>query len=398
MTVIVKSLSDFFKILVQSFNLSAIFPAFVFITLVELYILPIIPSTSPLYIPETTQISSQIGVTIIAVGIIAYLLDASNFQLIRLFEGFGLRNWFPFNRLENFYRNYVDETWKHITTIETIVDELIEEAEKRMFYRSLLIKQQKEAGTPSAQTLSEKLGLLCSNLFRESAQKTQHNVEYIPTEHLDYLKDSALELAQLANKLDAHKRVLRQEFGDHFPTNPDFVLPTPYGNVIAAAEEYPRRLFNIDTVVLWPYLVPTLTNNGYAQYVIRAKSIMDFLLNLTTVFVAFFFLLGTSEFIYNGLSFLLVQKLIIVGGSFAMLYYLSILGAEGWAATISTAFILFREDLRQVLQLRPIQDYEDEKELWEQTSSFFRAKSSSRSQAKWAEKIFNHPNAQPLND
>ena len=329
MSVLVKNLGDFLKLLVQAFNLSSIFPALIFVILVQLYVLPLLSQDSLLGIDKMWDATTKTGIHIILVVFIAYLLDAANLQIIGIFEGYGLSHLFPLNWLQKRNRDFVSRTWARIRELEWLIDRLTDQG-----------KQQER-----------------------------------------------IDLLDLAEKLLTHKRELIKEV-EKFPEDPEYVLPTPFGNVIAVAEQYPRKIFGMDSVVLWPFLIPTLTKKNYAQFIVREKAVMDFLVNITVVLAGFGCLLGIVEWWVNGLSGALIVKLSLVALSCILTFVLSIQGAATWGDTIRAAFVIFREDLRQTLRLRKPQDYEDERSLWETTSNFFRAQGSQNDQKRWGHAIF----------
>lgn len=334
MTTLVKSLGDFLNLLVQAFNLSSIFPAFVFVILLQLYVLPVLPEDSPLYLVETMDISAQTGVTVILVVLLAYLLDAANMNIIRLLEGYYFSDQFPFDVFRKHNQDHVEQTVTQIRQLESWIDMLTEQAER------------------------------------------EHN--------LKRRKEQLLLADQLA---DHHDRLLRQ-ITDKYPEDTEYVLATPFGNVIAAAEQYPRKAFGMDAIVLWPFLRPILTEKNYAQFVVREKAVMDFLVNLTVVLAIFGGLFGLVEWFFTGFSWLLVGKLTLIALACCITFLLSVQGAASWGVTIRTSFVVFRDDLRQALRLRKVRFYKDERELWETASDFFRGESSDEEQIELGQAIF----------
>ena len=330
MSVLVQNLGDFLKLLVQAFNLSSTFPALIFVILVQLYIRPLLPEASPLRIDEIWNTSARVGATVISVALIAYLLDAANLLIIRLFEGYWFLDQFPLNWLRKINQDYVCLTQDIIRELEQLADKLMKQAER----------EQRE------------------------------------------------DLVDLAEEVIERKREFIQEIAYKYPEEPNYVLPTPFGNVIAAAERYPKKTFGMDAVVLWPFLVPTLTQKNYAQFVVREKAVMDFLVNLTVVLAVFGCLLGIVEWYFNGWSVILAGKLSLVALSCLVAYVLSVQGAASWGATVRSAFVIFREELRQTLCLRRARYYADERQLWEIASNFFRAQDSLDNQMKWGKAIF----------
>lgn len=311
MTTIVKSLGDFVNLVAQTFNLSTLFPAFLFVILLQIFLLPLLPADSPFQrLALTNGDSLPIGLNLTLVALLAYLLDAANLSLIRLFEGYPLRRLFPFDWFEERHRSYV---------------------------RSILCEVNK----------------LHKEYWDAFDQDEQDESEA-------NLRDIAVRLGTCLKKI-----------ANRYPEDLSKVLPTPFGNVIAAAEYYPRKILGIDTVALWPFLRPIMNEMGYAPFVLRDKAIMDFLVNLITVLSIFGCLYGGINWFYRGLQVSWLVELSLIGLCCLLLYILSVQAAAGWGITIRTPFVLYREHLRQRLRLRLAVSYEDERHLWEEASAFF---------------------------
>jgi hypothetical protein len=330
MSVLVQNLSDFLKLLIQSFNLSSSFPALVFVILVQLYIVPLLPEESPLRLLQSWRDVGSVGACVVLVALISYLLTVVNRPLIRFFEGYWFQDQWPFNAWKQRNQEYVRDTTELIRGLERQVDALIEQG-------------------------------------REERRK---------------------DVLERAEELALQKRQLIREIADKYPEDPEYVLSLPLGNVLSAAEQYPRRVFGIDSVVLWPFLVPTLMEQGYSQVIVREKDVLDFCVNLTAVMGAFGCLLGAIEWWVNGLSPELGIKLLFVALGCAVLFYLSIQGGMGWGAAIRSAFVIFREELRRTLHLRQPRDYGEEREIWRSASNFFRAQGSVHKHTRWGHAIF----------
>ena len=339
MSVLVQNLGDFLKLLVQAFNLSSTFPALIFVILAQLYVLPLLPKDSLLgLLDEMWNTTTKTGGTIVVTALIAYLLDAANLWVIRLFEGYWLMDKWPLDWLRRRTQDYVRQTIDSIRGLEELADKLMKQAEQ----------EERE------------------------------------------------DLLDLAEEVIQHKRELIDEIAYKYPEDTDDVLPTPFGNVIAAAERYPKKTFGMDAVVLWPFLVPTLTEKNYAQFVMRGRAVMDFLVNLTVVLAVFGCLLGVVEWQASGWSVTLAGKLSLVASSCLLTYALSIQGAASWGATVRSAFVIFRGELCQVLHLRRVKSYAAERQLWEMASSFFRAQGSLDAQKKWGSVIFDESSYERL--
>lgn len=342
MSVLVKNFSDFFKILVQSFNLSSTFPATILVLLLRMLILQI-PDSVPLKTIERIEVAVQTGGALLAIALISYLLDAANIPIIRFFEGYPFRDLPLVNRLERSNKKFVAKNQAYLKELSKVFDELVTAAKQ---------------------------------------EKDPHNRQA---------------LRAWAEEVYVYLIKLSKNTAGTYPEDPEFVLPFRFGNVIAAAEYYPYKAFGMNAVTLWPFLAPILTSKNYAQFVLREKAVMDFLLNMSLVFISFSGILALTGMIYgfNFVYLLEIGTLVLWSSLLAML---SVQAAASWGATIKAAFVLHREDLRRALRLRTIHDYKDERVLWENSSNFFRALGSPEEQMEWGIQIFDSSSYAPTAD
>jgi len=193
----------------------------------------------------------------------------------------------------------------------------------------------------------------------------------------DYV--STLEAANL--QLQAKIGVCEAELDKDFPEEPEWVLPTKLGNVIAAFEAYPRK-YGIDGIVLWTRILPILDQEGFSPYVTEARSTTDFLLN-TSLLVAVFGI----ECVSLRILFLPDISWVLVLGAFAiavLFYGAAIASAYSWGVIFCTAFDLFRYHLAGALGLKPVTSLKLEQKMWRDLTKFL----SSRQQAEF--KHFHH--------
>jgi len=334
MSVLVKNLGEFLNLLVQAFNLSSTFPALVFVLLLRLHALSLLPDNSPLRTLGAADSASTLAAAAVVVALLAYLLDAANLYIVRFLEGYPLSKYPPFSKRLRANQEFVRTTVEDIRELEQWADRLLRKMERTKG------KEQERA-----RRLYDKV--------------TQRRVEFV------------------------------EWVADKYPEDPDYVLPFEFGNIIAAAEYYPHKVLGMDAVTLWPFLTPILTKKDYAQFVVRSKAVMDFLVNLLVVLAFFGVVVALTEAYVLGWSMNLARKLAVIGATCSIVFMLALQGAAIWGATIRTAFVLFREDLREALRLRRPSTYADERTLWEDTSEFLGARESAETQLLLGHAIFN---------
>lgn len=324
MSALVQGLGDFLKLLVQAFNFSSIFPSAVFVTLCYVYLPKLLPETWAFRPDLIEDAVVRGGVFIMLIALTAYLLDAVNFRLIRFLEGYWFRDQMPFKKWELDNRAHVEWTVDKIRESEELILELLSEARRNR-------------------------------------------------KHRDSLED-------LAEALAYQRMFLDRQIAYKYPEEPEAVLPTSLGNVIAAAERYPKKVFGMESIVLWPYLVPILTAQNYAQFIVREKAVLDFLINLNVALTGFGLLCGVTTLLFHGLTSHLLVGLILLGAACWIIYLFALQAAANWGSALRAAFVIFREDLRQSLRLRSAKNYKDERILWRQASEFFQARQSLEAQ------------------
>lgn len=319
MSTLVNSLSDFIKVLIQAFNFSTIFPSIVFVMLFRLFLVPTLPQNSIRMTIESWDGQVQTGIGILAVAMLSYLLGTANIPIIRWLEGYPWQNW-PIlcnftKKKQKYVKDAVELAWRYESTL--------------------------------------------SGLKQAVEQTTDPEVRRI-------LKKEAADIRD-------RKYLLLKELHDQFPHNPQRVLPTSFGNIIAAAEEYPNRVLGMDAITLWPFLMPILTERNYTQYMAREKAIMDFQINLALVLIAFGVMLGGISISNHNATWELGFQLTVIACASSLMLSLAVQGAVGWGATLRAAFILFRKDLCLAIGAKTPATYKDEVLLWKKTSDFLRA-------------------------
>jgi hypothetical protein len=164
--------------------------------------------------------------------------------------------------------------------------------------------------------------------------------------------------AQATDEDRAEALKLDAELG-HRPPDPALAMPTALGDVLRAAEDYPRRRYGLDPVVTWPRLYPSL-GEALKGALAEARSNMDALLRVTTLSLIFAIAWG----IWLGIArhtLLLIG--VVAGGLIVAL--LGYVGATQAAATygdlLRAAFDLHRFDLYEALHWPPPPSWKAEK-------------------------------------
>lgn len=312
MPIISQSLTDALKQILQTFQLPFLFPA-IMIVLVSATL-----NRSYVQLDDPHHLIMIVLVTVI----LSYLLYASNIPLIRFLEGYVIRDSWFFRFLGRFEEQRYQLLNEQIEHCERMIEQ-IEDLELESSDSNLLVGKRRQ-----------RLKYLRSNWELKKAE--------------------LLDIKQI-----------------RFPRSPRRLLPTALGNTIAAFEDYPWDRYRMDSVHLWPRLLPILEKNKFTPFIQNEKSILDFLIN-SGLAISFIIL----ELIILGFNkgfdwhYWLVSGLLI--GVAYSLYLFAITAAKHWGGMVRVAFDLYRNDLRKALHLPAIPDESlgDERKQWQAVSRF----------------------------
>jgi len=324
---VLSTFSDVVSFLAQSFKLAAVIPAFAFAFLHELVIFPYLPQRGLIAQVADLDVSGKAIVAGVFSLLIGYTLTILNVPLVRIFEGYPWR-WTFFGRL-----------------LTDCQQARLEKLEKANTAGAVQLRK------AIAQLKVEARAYEVGHPRRERIYKEWETLEEI---------------------LGQEERLCADVRRRYLPTNQAALLPTALGNTVKAFEDYSWVRYGVDAVVLWPRLLPTLTNENYASYVEREKAGFDFPLNMS-------FLLGVLAFevAYVGLiygeSYLpwLCGAGLSAFGAFVF-YKVSITGAFNWGMTVRVAFDLYRYKLLGALHGHAPRDFETEVTRWIHLSRFLK--------------------------
>ncbi len=309
----VSTIKDTIKDLAQSLRATTILPASLLVIANLYLVLPLV------WKEFDSQLSS---VKIIAVGLTlmgSYVLYAFNFPLIRLLEGYKFKE-------TDWHQRNLTKQRKEFSSLVSRINEL--RRQRKLFVNRLGFDPDQDDQRP----LSEE-----ESIYWDSSKAQLSELEY--------------------------------RFDRHFPSSIHAVLPTRLGNTIAAFEDYPRTRYGMDTIALWPRLVPILKEEQFTDFVTQEKSVLDFLLNMLVVVLVLSIELTYLALFLGRFGFALGICLFASIVSW-MLYQGSVIAARQWGTTVRVAFDLYRHNLWHRLGLRPTERFQEEYILWQQVSRF----------------------------
>ena len=335
MSAVMSSFSEGITFMLQSFRLAFVLPSFIFLSLNAFFIVPTLPKTAYRDQFLKLELNDQFVIILAFSFLLGYSLSIINIWLIRLFEGYHWRDTWPGKMLIR--RKRAEKDWW-----ENFLDEKINEL--------FSVKEMSIDDPRRKEVMAGKSDL-------------KNEIEPLVTQLLQ----------------------------SRFPTTQPPFLPTGLGNAIAAFEDYPRSRYGIDAVLLWPRLLPTLTNKKYAPYIERSKAQFDFLINL-----CFLLLLFSLETLFVAILFAVDWSLWLIISGFMVLfaysvYKIAILTVQDWGMTVQVAFDLYRHDLQGALFGKCPRSIQEEKFLWRTMSRFLKKGATSRSLEEPNVEIKNEP-------
>lgn len=161
--------------------------------------------------------------------------------------------------------------------------------------------------------------------------------------------------------LRTERRTIMRRLAEEFPDKEEFILPTPFGNVLRAFEVYPRVMYGMESIDNWGRLLSVVPKE-YMDLLDTARSQVDFWVNMGLVFVLL-------QIEYIALAFITwtplqewVVLLLIALGAIAPLRATST--AKQWGVLVKSAFDVYRSKLIEPLGLSFPASREEEQKVW----------------------------------
>jgi hypothetical protein len=148
-----------------------------------------------------------------------------------------------------------------------------------------------------------------------------------------------------------------------FSPHEEHLRPTRLGNALTAAEDYPRQLYQIDSVLWWPRVVTQLSDN-VRQQLDAAVVPMIALLNLASAFTTV--ALGGAFYLYAVNERVGLFLIPLWGGVFLawLSYRAAVSQAVSYGNVIRVAFDFHRHDVLEKMRIPRPDDLLAERALW----------------------------------
>lgn len=158
---------------------------------------------------------------------------------------------------------------------------------------------------------------------------------------------------------------LMLQLAEEFPDKEEYLLPTPFGNVIRSFEIYPRYMYGLEAIDAWNRLLAVLPRE-YLEYINTARAQVDFWVNLGAIsivlpieYIILVFITGRR------LQWWVVLLFIGLGmAAFMTASWRATAAAKAWGDFVKSAFDVYRFKLLESLGIAIPQDRKEERKLW----------------------------------
>ena len=158
----------------------------------------------------------------------------------------------------------------------------------------------------------------------------------------------------------------------YFPLDDTLLKPTRLGNVLVAAEEYPRQLYEMDAVLWWPRMAALMPDTFRTQ-VDNALTPMLAPLNLSIIFILLALLAAVGEIVVLIIHWNWWLLLITFFSSLLLswiCYIAAVEQAVDYAILVRVAFDLYRQDILKQMHIPLPGDLKEERHLWAALNSW----------------------------
>jgi hypothetical protein len=166
-------------------------------------------------------------------------------------------------------------------------------------------------------------------------------------------------------KSRTRRNEIMRQLAEEFPDKEEYLLPTPFGNVLRSFEVYPRYMYGFEAIDGWGRLLAVIPKE-YLELIDAARSQVDFWVNLGVVFILL-------QIEYIVLAFMAgtplqwwIVLLFMTLGTIAPLRATN--SAREWGDFVKSAFDVYRFNLLESLGVELPKSREEEKALWNKYS------------------------------
>ncbi len=204
--------------------------------------------------------------------------------------------------------------------------------------------------------------------FNELHKEMETLRNRLKTEIADLSETERLVLTERFHQLDA---VLIY----HFPSRVEKLMPTMFGNIMRAAEDYARKRYGLDPIVLWEHLFMKLPSETKSLLSTNFNETMLMLRMciLVAILAVEWIVLTIDKTVFLGEWLALVEGVVgsaaLIGVSY-MFYKISLVSLANFAKTLRATFDIHRHELLRSFGFEPPKSVEEERKIWKSIVKF----------------------------
>lgn len=166
---------------------------------------------------------------------------------------------------------------------------------------------------------------------------------------------------EFPDKSRSRRNEIMRQLAEEFPDKEEYLLPTPFGNVLRSFEVYPRYMYGLEAIDGWGRLLAVIPKD-YLDLIDAARAQVDFWVNLGVVFILLQIEYVVLAFITGTPLQWWVVLLFIALGTLAPLRATS--AAREWGDFVKSAFDVYRFNLLESLGIDLPKSREEERKVW----------------------------------
>ncbi|MBI5294748.1 MAG: hypothetical protein HY869_04675 [Chloroflexi bacterium] len=170
---------------------------------------------------------------------------------------------------------------------------------------------------------------------------------------------------EFPTKSRTRRNKLMRQLAEEFPDKEEYLLPTPFGNVLRSFETYSREMYGLEAIDGWSRLLAVIPKE-YIELMDGAKSQVDFWVNLGVVFILLQIEYVGLVYSFGGQLNWWIVLLFIALGAIAPLRATS--SAREWGDYVKSAFDMFAPKMRETLGFETPKNREAEEKQWKNFS------------------------------
>lgn len=166
---------------------------------------------------------------------------------------------------------------------------------------------------------------------------------------------------EFPKKSRTRRNQIMRQLAEEFPDQPEYLLPTPFGNALRSFEIYPRVMYGFEAIDGWGRLLAVIPKE-YIEIIDAARAQVDFWINMGLVLVLLQIEYISLSFIFGNQPNWWIVILFFVLGIIAPLRATS--SAREWGDFVKSAFDIYRFNLLESLGIEAPKSRDEERKIW----------------------------------